>query len=188
MGRAGVIMFLSALMLGCSGLDVKRDFDASVDFQRLKIYAWQSPMETVAGDALANNSLIDGRIRKAVNAVLSEKGYESGFGSDPDCRIAYLYAVVKAPEPDHVRTGIGLGMGSGGAFGSLGIGLGSGARDAEQETLTIDVLDPRNGKLLWRGVTQQDLERSSDPKKSAASINAMVRAILSKFPPQTANQ
>ena len=108
----------------------------------------------------------------------------NGSGGEADCLIAYHDAVAKEPAQERVRTGIGLGMGSGGTFGSLGIRLGSGSQDDERETLTIDVFEPRTGKLLWRGFTEQRLERSSDPKKAEARINATTRAILSKFPPK----
>jgi hypothetical protein len=188
MGRQSTIVFLFVLMLGCSGLDVKRDYDTSTDFQRIKTYAWQSPMGKVPGDTLDNNSLVDTRIRKAVNAALSGRGYREESAENVDCLIATHYVVDKEPEPDQVRTGIGLGMGSGGTFGSLGIGLGSGHQDVERETLTIDVIDSRSGKLLWRGFTEQRLERSSDPKKAEARINATAKAILSKFPPKNQSQ
>ena len=185
MGRVSGILILSAIVLGCTGIAVKRDYDASVDFRRLKTYAWQSPAQNETGGDLADNSLVETRVQNAVNAALSEKGFKKGSAGEADCLVTYHYTVEKLPAQDQVSSGISVGMGSGGAFGGLGIGLGSAGREEERETLTIDVLDPQSGKLMWRGFAQQPLERLSDPKKAAASINAFTRAILSKFPPRS---
>jgi hypothetical protein len=183
MNTTATVLVLAALLTGCSGLDVKRDYDTSVDFQRIKTYAWQPSAETGTDNGQDNNSLIDARIRRAINTALTERRYDARPTASADCLVAYHYAVEKSPEPDNVRTGIGLGMGSGGMFGSLGFGMGSDRDDGEREVITIDVIDPHSGKLWWRGFVRQRVERTSDPNKAQARTNATVRVILSKFPP-----
>ena len=186
MGRAAGILFLSALMWGCAGSNVRRDYDASVDFRRLKTYSWKSPTPQETRGDLADNSLQDARVRNAVDAALTRKGYVRGPAEGADFLISALYTTERAPMPERVTTGIGLGLGIGGASGGLGINLGSGGQEeVDRETLTIDALDPQSGKLMWRGFVRQPLEKFSDPKQSAAAVNATAWAILSQFPPKT---
>ncbi len=184
MGRASAVLLSSVFLLGCSGMNVKRDYDAAFDFRGLKTYAWQSPAWKEGNEDPAHNSLVDARLHKAVDAALAVKGFKVTATGGADCLVATHYAVQKEAATGGVSTGIGLGMGSGGSFGSLGIGIGSGTQEEERETVTVDVLDPRSGKLLWHGFVEQPLERTSDPKAADADINATVRAILSKFPPK----
>jgi hypothetical protein len=182
MRRALTLLLLPALLSACFGSRVRRDYDTSVDFQRLKTYAWQSPTQETPGADLANNSLLDARVRAAVDAVLAEKGYAPAPDDRADFRVAYHYAVEKEAASRGVRTGVGLGLGSRGTFGSVGVGSGGGTD--RLETLTLDVLDPVSGKLMWRGLTEKSLDLTADPDESSADILATVREILSKFPPK----
>lgn len=183
MGPKIPVLFLSILAAGCSGLAVKQDYDTAADFNRLKSYAWQSPAQKIAEGDLANNSLVDARVRHGVNAALVEKGYSAASSGGTDFLVTYYYAVEKAPTRDQARGGAGFRMGSGGFSGGLGIGVGS-RRDEQRETLTIDILDPQTGKLLWRGSAEQAFYDRSGPEKASARVTAMARSILAEFPPK----
>jgi hypothetical protein len=172
-------------MAGCSGANVKRDYDPSVDFQTLKTYAWHPQAGKDAVQSLDNTSLLDARVRGAVESALGKKGLQPGADAPPDAWVTYHYVVEKyADERGGVRTGVGIGGGSRGTFGGVSIGVGSGGYVDEQETLTIDLLDPKTDKLLWRGFVRQPLERVSNPDKASLRVNKTVEAILSKFPPK----
>lgn len=163
---------------------MKRDYDASVDFQALKTYAWRQ--RTAQEMDPSANPLADARVRGAADAALSAKGYRKVVQEKADFLVASYYSVEKEYESDQVRTGVGVGTGLGrGGFGGISIGVGSGDREREQETLTLDILDP-SGKLLWRGFTRRTLVRRSDPRKADADMKKVVDAILSKFPPKPA--
>jgi hypothetical protein len=171
-------LLAAAVLLGCSGVDVNRDYDTSVDFQALDSYGWRPPSPKAGASA---NPISDDRIRAAVDASLAAKGFRKG--DDPDFLVDAAYTVDREYE-DRVRSGVGVGVGtgSGGSFGGLSVGIGTGGLDHEMETITIDVLD-RSSKLLWRGSTRKRLVKREDPRQAAADMRKTVDAILKKFPP-----
>ena len=185
MPKTVIIAIISLLLTACSSINVKQDYDVSADFSRLKTFAWQSDVQKEAKNELANNSLIDSRIRAAVDQNLIGKGYKQTDKKKADFLVAYHYGIEEKVETrDKVRTGIGIGTGSRGSFGTFGISFGSGDRDYEQGTLIVDLINPKTGKLYWRGFTRQRLTWQSDPKKTSKKINETVAAIIEKFPPK----
>lgn len=178
--KTALALLSAVTIMGCSGIPVKRDYDEAADFARLKTYAWHAaPPDT---DGLADNTLMRDRVRAAVNNALEAKGFKKSEG-DPDFKVAYRYMIEKEESSSGVHTGLGLGFGSRGSFGSLGLGVGSGGGESEMETLAIDILDAETGALLWHGFTKQTLVRYTDPRRTTEHINAAVKAILAKFPP-----
>ncbi|MGH7493976.1 MAG: DUF4136 domain-containing protein [bacterium] len=65
-----------ALTLGCSSVTVKHDYDKDANFAALKTYAWLDVPANAAGSvkaAMERNSLLDKRIKEAVNSQLAAK-------------------------------------------------------------------------------------------------------------------
>ncbi len=50
-------------------------------------------------------------------------------------------------------------------------------------TLIVDIADPRENELIWRGWASQALDDDPSPEKVQMYINAAVRKILDEFPP-----
>lgn len=171
-----MIVIVSVFAAACAGLDVERDYDTSVNFRALSTYAWQPRQET--GD-----SLLDSRVHDAVDRELAGKGYRKVAKDDADLLVSYRYAVAGEDEPNRVRTSVGLGGGSGGTFGGIGVSIGLG-RDREKSILGIDMVNPDNGKLLWRGVARQRPIEQSSPEKTTLKINETVAEIFKAFPPE----
>jgi hypothetical protein len=176
---------LLGLLLAACGIPVKQDYDPAADLHALHSFNWQSAVQKPTGNELTDNTLLDSRIRAAVERELLAKGHRK-VETTPDYQVAYSYTVQDRIERDpydsRVGVGVGVGRGSRGGFGSIGFDFGKD-RDYEQDTLIIDILNPANGKLLWRGFARQRLVWQSDPEKSTARTNEAVAAILSKFPP-----
>lgn len=184
MRHLSVIVFLGLLVAGC-GIPVKQDYDPAVNWDALRSFNWQSPVQKPTGNELVDSTLLDSRIRTAVERELNAKGHRKA-DTGPDYWVAYSYTVQNRVERDSGRVGVGVGVGSHGGFGGIGFNLGHRDRDYEQDTLIIDVIDPANGKLLWRGFARRRLIWHADPEESTERINEAVAAILSKFPPQQA--
>lgn len=186
MKRLLTLISVSAVIGGCSGISVTQDYDTSVDFSRLKTYAWDAQAQRKTDNEPADNSLVKMRVRSAVDRELAAKGYQKVDTSQANSLVAYSYTIQERTGSDNVRTGVGIGVGTGsrGSFGGVGFGFGQGDQSYEQDTLTIDMVDPKSGKLIWRGFARQRLERQSDPEKTTARFNATVAAILAQFPPE----
>jgi hypothetical protein len=51
-------------------------------------------------------------------------------------------------------------------------------------TLQIDLLDGKDGKLVWRGSDEQMMSNSPSPQDRSAAIRATVTKVLSNYPPR----
>ena len=56
-------------------------------------------------------------------------------------------------------------------------------REYEVGTLLLDILDPGERSLLWRGSGNARVRESSDPAQRERQINEAVKNILRRFPP-----
>jgi len=66
---------LAALLIqGCTGAQVRVDFDPKADFQALRSYAW-APMTEAERQEKSRNSLTHERIQSAIDAHLSTRVY-----------------------------------------------------------------------------------------------------------------
>lgn len=176
--------FLSLLGAGCA-ISTTQDYDTSTDFSRLRSYSWQAPTQ----QGTNNNTLIDERIRRAVDTELSAKNFRKIESGQADFSVTYHYAIKDRVERDGYggpSIGVGVGGGSRGTFGGFGIGfpIGSGGdRRSEEDALSIDVVEPVGGKLLWRGSARQQYDAKLSPQELTTRFNETVKAILDKFPP-----
>lgn len=178
MRRWLIVVIWSVLITACAGLSVERDYDTSVNFQALDTYAWQPRKET-------EGSLLSNRVRNAVDKVLAEKGYRKVAKDKADFLVSYHYAITGEEDDDaRVRTSVGLGTGSGGTFGGIGLSIGLGGRDREEAVLGIDVINPGNDRLLWRGVARRPPITESEPAEATAEVYETVEAIFEEFPPE----
>jgi hypothetical protein len=58
-------------------------------------------------------------------------------------------------------------------------------REYDEGTLLLDVLQSGSGALLWRGSGVATVREKSTPEKRTKRINAAVKKILERFPPNS---
>jgi hypothetical protein len=51
-------------------------------------------------------------------------------------------------------------------------------------TIQIDLLDGKDGKLVWRGSDEQTLSRTPKPEDRSSTIRQTVGRILANYPPR----
>jgi hypothetical protein len=51
-------------------------------------------------------------------------------------------------------------------------------------TIQIDLLDGKDGKLVWRGSDEQMLSRTTNPSDRSTAIRETVGRILANYPPR----
>lgn len=170
---------LVALQSGCSSVHVTRDYDFSVDFSSLKTYAWQHKKQPATGMTRIDNSLMDERIRQALEATLEGKGFDRVEKETADFLVAYSMEYKQ-------RIGgstISFGWVSGG-YGYYGdVGYNTSIWDYDEGLLTIDFIDPVSKRNIWRGVGRRTSFEGSNPQKTTKIVNATVSRILARFPP-----
>jgi len=183
--RHYLIYFVVVLLIaGCSTIRVSQDYDSDADFSTMRSFAWQQEEQPRTGDIRIDNSLTDGRIRRAVEQDLVEAGFSKSDKSGADFWVAYQFTIRQQIQSNDVDTAFGFGIGSGGHFGSIAFGTGTDVRSYDEGLLLIDVLDPMDGRLLWRGKGTDYVRFHADPEQTTRQINELVRKILAQFPPR----
>jgi hypothetical protein len=171
------LLCLIVFALGCSSISVTTDFDNKVDFARLSTYSWLPTPETPSAEIQAEldqNTLVEGRVKRAVDAQLATKGIRKTT-QDPDMLVAFHTGVQDKVD---VRSW-GYGYGYGWRYGGPGVTT----INYQEGTLILDFIDPKTKELMWRGVGKKVLSQSTTPEKSEREINEAVKKILEKYPP-----
>ncbi len=174
--------FILLFLQGCSGITISQDYEQEYNFAGLKTFAWKPNEDN--GYGVADNDLLDKRIRNAIENILLEKSYTQVDSYTPDFFISYHYDVSQKIKSSGLSGGIAIGRSSYGGFGGVGMSSGSDVRAYDQGTLLIDVTIPLGDKLVWRGIATQSVSDHSSPEESTANINETVEKILAQFPPR----
>ncbi|MFV2005001.1 MAG: DUF4136 domain-containing protein [Gammaproteobacteria bacterium] len=177
-----LLVALFSFLSACSGIKVSQDYEQGYDFTALKTFTWKPNNNNEYG--LKDNDLIDQRIRDAIVNQLSAKSYQLVESTTPDFYISYDLTVEQKLSNSSVSGGISIGRSSYGRYGSVGMSTGSQVRAYDQGTLLIDITEPTDGRLVWRGVSTQTVDEHASPSKSRVIINETVEAMLKQFPPK----
>jgi hypothetical protein len=173
---AGAIV--AAALAGCAPMRIDVDYDPSARFDGLRSWDWASEAPKRTGNPRIDNSLFDARVRRAVEERLAAQGYERREAA-PDFLVEYHAALDRRLDARQIYTGFGYGPGYWGPYGDVQTIV----REYEQGTLILDVLDPRERRLLWRGVAEAEVYPTGSPEERAQRIAEAVRRILERFPP-----
>ncbi len=182
--RAAIAILVALPCLSGCATRVRSDFDREALFSYYKTFDWIAPPVRASEDEVqsgpegpfARNSLLDKRIRAAVNRKLKTRGFRHAEGDEPDFRVNY-----------HVTFKDKL-VGSGSDFGYFGRyyrgGFSSGfhwsVRQYQEGTIIIDIIDRAKDQLVWRGWLTS---RNRDGNYDEAEISRAVDKILMRFPP-----
>ena len=188
-----LILLLSGLACGCLGPRVYTDHDEGVDFARMERFAWLDPPLRVesrpegmpAGDPFTHNTLLDKRVREAVESALEARGYRE-VEADEDVDFQLRYDVVSREvyrdSPIYIDGGYGYGYRRGYYGSSVGY---SHSTSYQEGTLILDVIDPESHSIAWRGWAAS---RTRDGHIDAERVSRTVQAILEEFPPGDARE
>ncbi len=151
----------------CSSLSTDFDYDTSFDFAGLHTYAWIDKQD---------NSLDMKRVREAVDATLRARGFQP-TESRPDFQVA-----AHVSTKDRLRV-----VDWGYTYHPRGYWYGGRDVDVyqyEEGTLILDVIDPGQSELIWRGTASKTIDRGWTPLERDEEAREAVRALLEKFPPK----
>ncbi|MBY0399029.1 DUF4136 domain-containing protein [Myxococcota bacterium] len=180
-----LLLFLLLAMTACQSFNVRSDWDESVSFDGYRRYFWLEPPVAEGADPFADNSILRKRLRKAIEADLTGRGFQAvSRREDADFLVTYG---VQLDEKLRVNGSTGVYGGYGG-FGRWPIGFGSGigttdVRNYQEATLIIDFVSPRSEELVWRGWGNGFLQ-TRDRERGRARFEAGIKAVLDAFPPK----
>jgi hypothetical protein len=181
-----MIVLLTAVMAGCSTLSVQTDFDPTVNFAQLKTYDWQPAPPPTGDQRIDGNTLLQERIRAAVDQNLQAKGYTKASNGKPDFLVGYFVNVQTKTDVSTVNTYYGYGPG----WGGYGYGYGGAVVPStqvyqyDQGTLILDISSPAGKKLLWRGSATDVVDPSQSADVRQYQLNQAVTQMLQNFPPK----
>jgi len=180
--RLSLFPLLAATLLltvGCgSGINVSSDFDPDVDFSTLKTFKWVDVPKRSAEDPLSN-PLIGGRIRRAVEKVLTSKGYT--ISEKPDF---YIFAHAGMKEKMNVTD---WGYAYGPYWGPYPYGRNIDVSYYTEASVVLDIVQRREkDQLAWRGIGTGVVSQgySRTPEEAQAAIDDAMAQILYDFPPE----
>jgi len=152
---------------------VKTDFDHHANFSQYKTYSWQEIKPT--------NSLWDARIKSAVDAQLTAKGWtEVPSGGDVSI------VAIKTTHTERTLNTFYDGIGGGWRWRGFG-GMGQATtteQDYKEGTLVLDFYDGNTKQLIWRGSAEDTL--SDKASKNEKKLDKGVAKMLKGFPPNSA--
>jgi hypothetical protein len=186
--RAPVIV-LAALISGCSSMEISYDVDPQANFAGLKTYQWIKEPPIPTGDPrIDGNTILATRIQEAVDTGLAARGFRT-VASDPDFLVAYHVSLDRRQSVQTLNRYYGYGPGWGYGYGaSYRPGYWAGAPETyvyeyEEGTLILDIVNPKNKELMWRGSAQDEVHFTSTPEKDQTRLDEAVHKMLLKFPP-----
>ena len=170
-------ILLAALAAGCVSSNIGYDYDHSANFSGYHTYDWISGAQHATGDRRLDSSLVDARIRTAIDAQLRAKGYVISTNGTPDFLVAYHAGIKDLMKGASTQNYIGDR--AHGTFTTI-----SDIQPYNEGTLFIDIVDGKSNQLIWQASARAEVDQSLGPKERDARVNDIVRAMLSHYPPR----
>jgi len=168
-----VLMGMMLLFAGkSSAQQVKTDYDHSANFGQYKTYSWEQ--------IKTQDPLLVDRIKSAVNAALSAKGWNQ-VDSGGDISIVAMEITKNQQTLNTYYDGMGGGWGWR-RFGGGGFGEATTTTETYKVgTLVVDLFDAKTKELVWRGNASDTLSNNSN--KNIQNLDKDVEKMFKKFPP-----
>ncbi len=143
---------------------------------KLDLLSGRSSSDIAAG--MSDDQLIGQDIKRAVDEQLAQKGLTK-VEENGDLQIAYHAAIREEKSID--LNGMGWG---GSGFGGWWDGSISGQTSTIPiGTLVIDVYDPGQKQLIWRGDASKTLDLKKDPDKNYKNLQKAMTKLFKNYPP-----
>lgn len=178
-----LFMVLAGLMLlsACRPYSVNYDYDARANYASYKTFDWYASNKKAQGKAnKVENTLMDKRVRNAIERELLAKGFKREASADPDFLVTY-YPIYHDRK---VRTYTHVGWGWG--WRPFGVGMGTtmaNTRHYREGTIVIEVVDFKNNELIWKSAAEGALTGLDNPEDAEEIVSSAVNHMLENFPP-----
>ena len=184
--RLLVVLSFALLVAACTSNNVTQDFDVSRDFAAYRSWAWQEPaLQYRPDDPRIKSDLTEQRIRQAVADQLDQCGLRPVQGNARADVKVRAYLIVEDRQ-QQVTTNYGGGWGGywGGYWGGPMYNE-TRSVDYKVATIQVDLLDGRDGKLVWRGSAEQVMNSyPPSPQERNAAIQKTVAQVMGNYPPR----
>lgn len=172
MFRNALVVFAAtvAICAVAAAQDVKTDYDHHVDFSQFHTYSWHKVQ--------TDDPLWQSRVTDAVDHALQSKGLQK-VDSNGDLSVSAVGAVRNQQEYQTFYNGFGPGW----RWGGFGNEAETTAVNYQIGTLVVDMFDPHNKQLVWRGSATDTL--SDKPEKNEQKLDKAADKMFKDFPPKS---
>lgn len=169
---------LSLALLGaCSSYQVTYDYDVTASYGRYRTFDYYTSKKGTGG----TTSLMDKRVRAAVEKELQAKGFAMETKADPDFLVTY-YPIVQERRY-RTTTHVGWGWGYRPVYGHIGTST-SQVHHYKEGSIVIEIVDFKSNQMIWQGAAAGALTGLDNPEDADEVVPRAVRDILAKFPPK----
>jgi hypothetical protein len=175
-------VLLTSLLISLSAHAEKPQiqWDKQYDFSKVKTFKWQAP----ASPSLAEKDpFMHNFIQSAIETKLTEAGLTKTDGM-PDVYVTYHGSTENEVQLQSDSFGYGIGAYGTGAWGMHGYGFAGPVSTTtrvvnyEKGTLVVDLWDPTQKQLVWRGTVDGILisdDKAKMQKELTKAIEAMAK-------------
>ena len=167
-----LLSLVSLSILGCGTIRISAYPDPAPDMQGYRTYSWMSRATPPPDRDRAAIASLDARVRAAVDANLSLKGYLQRSLSVPDFLVGYR-AVTQLKTTESLRELYDYRLAGGGKAVQ-----DSCARGFEEASLTLEIIDTKTRHILWRASAVSVVGE----KRGGDRVAEAVRLMLEKLP------
>lgn len=168
-----------ALMSACSSAPkVATDFDPSYDFNNIKSYYL---VEHNLANQGGGTGLADQRATREITAEMDKRGIPTASAEEADIIITFHIVAQDRTKVTSYNTGYGYsryGYGRGAYYGGNQVDV----RQYTEGTLLVDLVDPEEQRIVWRGQTSAVL-RDRPQEERDARAKMFVEAVFAHMPP-----
>ena len=186
--RCGIAV-IAAVVAACTAVPVSQDYALDYDFANVASYAWLTPDNEQREPAY--DALMHERYRDAIEAQMALRGVKKVAVDSASVLVSYHVGTVEKTRVESVgnwyshfgyypcyhcyhRPGFGYAH-----FYDDDIWV----REYTQDNVVIDIIEPENRRLVWRGSASRVKPTLKDPLERRAYIDETVATILAQFPP-----
>jgi hypothetical protein len=182
------LLLVPALLLltACQTSNVQRDYDPNRDFGMYRTWSWATPpVQYKPDDPRIKSDLTEQRVTEAVAAQLEQRGLRPApSGATGDVTVQAWLIIDERQQ--QVTSGY-QPMWGGYRYNYWPSPAFTETRTISYSvgTLQVDIFDGRDGKLIWRGSTEQVTRPDpKSPQERAQAIRETVNRVLSQYPPR----
>ena len=151
---------------------VNASLERGMDFTQYRSYAWAADDRFSTGDPrLDNNEFFENRLRGRVEQVLASRGLEKVSGAAAGLVLHYHASVSQKMDVNALDAKYGYCESCHSSIYDAG-------------TITLDFVDARTNRLVWRGWSEGSLDGIDSQSLIEARVDEAVSKILQKLPPR----
>jgi len=170
--KPGFTAVAALALAGCATMNVSSHIERNVNFAEYVTYDWGPPDNLPVGDPrLDNNEFFQNRLRHDVERGLATYGFEMATPATADLLIHYHANTTERIDVNELDYQYGYSENSHSSVYDAG-------------TITLDLVDARTNRLVWRGWSEGSFDGIDSQAIIEARVDDAIANILERLPPR----